>query len=201
MRVESVNVGNVEPIEWEGRILETGFRKKSVEGRVAFTGVNLAGDDQADRSVHGGPRKAVYVYPSEHYAEWRRSLRLPHLAFGGFGENLTTSGWLESDARRGDVVRIGTAMFEVARPRAPCVKMNAVFRRPDMIDRFHRSGRSGFYLAAVQDGELGAGDPIELVRRVQGAPSIADMIQSSRGAGTDLRALDEPPPAGPPADR
>lgn len=179
MRVVSVNVGPVEVLRWGGHEIRTAFRKHAIAGRVALRGVNLEGDDQADRTVHGGSRKTVYVYPSEHYAFWREELAFPRLGWGAFGENLTTSGWPESSARIGDVVRIGSARFEVTQPRTPCYKMNAAFRRSDMIERFHRSGRSGFYLAPVEEGEVGAGDTIELQTRRADAPSIADLLATA----------------------
>ncbi len=179
MHVVSVNVGQVEVIDWEGRQVRTGFRKHPVQGRVALRGVNLAGDDQADRTVHGGKRKSVYVYPSEHYLFWQRTLRTTALKWGAFGENLTTAGWLEPDAHIGDVVRIGTATLEVTQPRSPCYKINATFGRPDMIDRFQRSGRSGFYLAPVEEGEIGEGDSIEVLSSEKNAPAISDLIEST----------------------
>ncbi|MCI4320479.1 MAG: MOSC domain-containing protein [Thermoplasmata archaeon] len=172
----SVNVGSVGVLWWEGREVRTGFRKRSVRGRVRLEGVNLAGDDQADRRVHGGVRKAVYVYPSEHYAFWRKELGDPSLDFGAFGENLTTAGWLESEARLGDVVRIGSAKLEVTQPRSPCYKMNAAFGRPDMIERFQHAGRSGFYLGPVEEGEIGPGDAVELLVRRPSSPSIAELF-------------------------
>jgi MOSC domain-containing protein YiiM len=179
MHVVSVNVGQTEVLIWEGRQIRTGFRKQPVQGRVRLRGVNLAGDDQADRTVHGGKRKSVYVYPSEHYRFWQKTLRVATLGWGAFGENLTTAGWLESDAHVGDVVRIGTAALEVTQPRSPCYKINAAFGRSDMIERFHQSDRSGFYLAPVEEGEIGEGDTIEIISVTRGAPSISDVITSA----------------------
>ncbi|MCI4357698.1 MAG: MOSC domain-containing protein [Thermoplasmata archaeon] len=184
MHVVSLNVGKIETFLWEGRPIRTGFRKHPTEGRVALVGVNLRGDDQADRSVHGGRRKAVYVYPSEHYRFWREELELPSLEWGAFGENLTTVGWLESTAHIGDVVRIGNAKLEVTQPRSPCYKMNATFGRADMIERFNRSGRSGFYLAPIEEGDIGRGDPVELISRTVQSPSIVEVLAkvASRGS-------------------
>jgi MOSC domain-containing protein YiiM len=182
MRIVSLNVGAIRVIPWEGRRVRTGFQKHPTHGRVALKGVNLAGDEQADRAVHGGPRKTVYVYPSEHYAFWRQALELPTLAWGAFGENLTTLGWLETTAHIGDEVRIGTARLEVTQPRSPCYKMNAAFGRSDMIERFERAGRTGFYLGALEEGELGEGDPVELLARRQGAPSVAEVVSSKQAS-------------------
>jgi MOSC domain-containing protein YiiM len=179
-RVVSVNVGAPQTIRWEGRDIRSGIRKTPRPGRVALRGVNLVGDDQADRTVHGGSRKSVYVYPSEHYPYWTAELSGSRLEWGSFGENLTTEGWLERDAHIGDLVRIGSAEFEVTQPRRPCFKLNATFARADMIERFHRSGRSGFYLGARRDGEVGAGDPIELLSRPAGAVSIFEALKPSQ---------------------
>jgi MOSC domain-containing protein YiiM len=157
-------------------MVETAFRKRSVEGPVRLRGDSLEGDEQANRQGHGGPRKSVYVYPSEHYAFWIEALGRPDLGGGAFGENLTTEGWTEAEAHIGDAVRVGTAELVVTQPRWPCFKMNASFGRGDMIERFHDSRRFGFYLGAVRDGIVRAGDPVVLVGRLSGAQSIADVV-------------------------
>ena len=120
----------------------------------------------------------MYVYPSEHYPFWREALGVPTLTWGAFGENLTTSGWLEATAHIGDLVRIGTAEMVITQPRSPCYKMNAAFARSDMIERFRNSGRSGFYLAPFSEGEMGAGDSIELLSRRPDAPSVSELVAS-----------------------
>ena len=181
MRIVSLNLGLPASLAWQGRTIVTGFRKAPVLGRVNFAGVNLVGDGQADRSVHGGDRKSVYVYPSEHYHAWRAELGIAELPFGAFGENLTTEGWMESAARVGDRVRIGTAEFEVTSPRKPCYKMEAAFQRDDMIRRFHRSRRSGFYLGGVKDGSLEAGDQVVLLSSRSGSPTIAETYPTYAG--------------------
>jgi MOSC domain-containing protein YiiM len=178
MKVLSVNVGGPAVIRWQGREIRTSIRKSPVSGSITFRGVNLVGDDQSDRRVHGGPLKAVYTYPSEHYPFWARELSRKDLTFGAFGENLTTEGWTEPETRVGDVVRIGTAEFEVVSPRTPCYKLEASFQISDMIRRFHESKRSGFYLRGVQDGVLSAGDEIMLIARKPNAPSISDILRS-----------------------
>ena len=169
-----MNVGTPQTITWQGHEIKTAFRKSPVNGPVEFFGVNLVGDDQADRRVHGGDRKAVYVYPFEHYSFWCQELGLEKLPFGSFGENLTSSGWLERDACIGDCVRIGTAEFVVVSPRKPCYKLEAAFQRPDMIRRFHRARLSGFYLGGRKPGRVAPGDSVELLSREHGAPSIAE---------------------------
>jgi MOSC domain-containing protein YiiM len=110
--------------------------------------------------VHGGPRKAVYLYPSEHYAYWKRELPALSLPWGAFGENLTTEGLLEDHVCVGDHLLAGTAEFVVTQPRQPCYKLGIRFGRHDIVKRFLRSGRSGFYVAVLKEGEIGAGDEL-----------------------------------------
>jgi MOSC domain-containing protein YiiM len=160
MIVKSVNVGVPRQVEWRNETVETGIFKSPVSGRVAVTRLNLAGDGQADLSVHGGVDKAVYAYPAEHYAYWREQLAGVAVDCGAFGENLTIDGLLEADVRVGDVLRIGTAELVVTQPRLPCYKLNVRFQRPDMVKRFLQSGRTGFYLSVQEEGHLAAGDQI-----------------------------------------
>jgi MOSC domain-containing protein YiiM len=176
MKVLSVNVGLPREIEWRAEAVETAIFKSPVGGRVAVTRLNLAGDRQADLSVHGGPEKAVYAYPSEHYPYWREQLPGTALPGGAFGENLTIEGLSEAKLRVGDVLRIGTAELVVTQPRLPCYKLNARFHRPDMVKRFLRSGRTGFYLAVAKEGHLGAGDPIELVPADSSAIGVTEVV-------------------------
>jgi MOSC domain-containing protein YiiM len=127
----------------------TGIYKDPVEGRIRLRPHQLDGDGQADRTVHGGWDKAVYVYPSEHYAFWRIELPGLRLPYGSFGENFTTEGLEESTVYIGDQFSIGSAVVEVTQPRMPCYKLGVRFGRLDMPQRFHASGRCGFYLAVV----------------------------------------------------
>lgn len=177
MKVLSVNVGLPRLVEYRGEPVSTGIYKEPVGGRVAVNEFNLEGDAQADLSVHGGYYKAVYLYPSEHYGFWRRELPEMDLPFGVFGENLTTTGLLETDANVGDRLRSGTAEFIVTQPRQPCFKLGIRFGRVDIIKRFARSGRSGFYLAIEKTGELGEGDEIEYISRETNQPSISEVVR------------------------
>jgi MOSC domain-containing protein YiiM len=142
---------------------------------------NLEGDKQADLSVHGGEDKAVYVYPSEHYAYWRKELPEIELPWGMFGENFTTEGLLEDTVRIGDRFRIGSAEVMVTQPRMPCFKLGMKFKRTDIIKRFLESGRTGFYLAVLQEGDVGAGDAIVLISRDEDQDTIADVVRAVRG--------------------
>jgi MOSC domain-containing protein YiiM len=174
--IVSVNVGLPREVEWRGRRIRTAIGKHPVPGSVRVGTLNFEGDGQGDLAVHGGKAKAVYAYPSEHYAPWRAELGLEDLGWGAFGENLTTIGLDESSVRVGDRLRIGTALLEVTRPRLPCYKLQIKFKRQDMIERFLRSGRTGFYLSVVREGHLAAGNAVELTAGAPDAPTIAEVV-------------------------
>ena len=123
MRLLSVNVSQAKEVPYQGKTVTTGIFKEPVGGRVMLRSLNLEGDGQADRNVHGGINKAVYAYPNEHYEYWSRELGRTDFTFGQFGENFTVSGMLEDAVRIGDVFRIGSALVEVTQPRAPCFKL------------------------------------------------------------------------------
>ena len=179
MKVLSVNVGRPRDVETRGRTVRTSIWKTPVAGRVHVGPLNIDGDEQSDLTVHGGEDKAVYVYPSEHYAFWRHELPEMDIPFGAFGENLTIEGLLESDVKVGDHLAIGSAQFEVTQPRLPCFKLAIRFGRDDIIKRFLLSGRSGFYLAVVHDGEIGAGDAI--AHESGDGPTIAEVAAQYSG--------------------
>jgi len=163
VRIVSVNVGRPRAVEHEGERILTSIFKAPVAGRVRVARLNIAGDEQSDLTVHGGRDKAVYAYPSEHYAFWHRELPDAALPWGAFGENLTIEGLTEDRVAVGDRMRIGNVELAVTTPRLPCFKLGIRFGRADMIKRFMASLRSGFYLAVLNEGEIGAGDPVELV--------------------------------------
>jgi MOSC domain-containing protein YiiM len=137
--------------------------------------LNLDGDRQADLSVHGGPDKAVYLYPAEHYPYWSDELPEMELPWGMFGENLTTEGLREAGVSIGDRFRVGTTELIVTQPRMPCYKLGIKFGRDDMVRRFLESGRLGFYCAVLREGEVGAGDVIEWIDREPHQVSVADI--------------------------
>jgi MOSC domain-containing protein YiiM len=174
MQVISINTGLPREVEWRNEIIRTSIYKEPITGRVRVDRLNIEGDRQSDLTVHGGVNKAVYVYPSEHYEFWRNELPDFELPWGAFGENLTTTGLIEDDVRIGDRFGIGTAEFVVTQPRMPCFKLTIRFGRADMIKRFYRSGRSGFYVAVAKEGEIGAGDAIALLSRDVDAITIAE---------------------------
>ncbi len=179
MRIVSLNVARPRLVVYKGATINTGIFKKPVLGRVMLRTLNLDGDRQADLSVHGGPYKAVYAYPSEHYEFWRHELPAMDLPWGMFGENFTTEGMTdglsEADLHIGDRFRVGAATVMVRQPRMPCYKLAAKFQRDDIIERFLVSGRSGVYFSVEQEGEVGVGDSIELVSRAHDGITIAEM--------------------------
>jgi MOSC domain-containing protein YiiM len=178
MKLLSVNVGLPREVEWNGRMTRTSIFKTPVPGRVPVRNVNLDGDQQSDLTVHGGVDKAVYVYPSEHYAFWRDELPNADLSWGAFGENFTTQGSLDDKAVHiGDRFCIGSTEFVVTQPRMPCFKLGIRFGRADMVKRFMHSGRNGFYFAVVKEGEVAAGDSIELVARDESGVTVADIVE------------------------
>lgn len=160
---------------YRGQTVNTGIFKEPVIGPVALRTLNLDGDRQADLSVHGGPFKAVYAYPSEHYEFWRRELPGRDLPWGMFGENFTTEGLVESDLHIGDRLQIGTAIIVVRQPRLPCHKLAVKFQRDDILARFLQSGRSGFYFSVEREGTVEAGESFELLSRQHEAITIAEM--------------------------
>jgi MOSC domain-containing protein YiiM len=196
MKLLSVNVGLPREVEWNGKIVRTSIFKAPVPGRVRVRKLNLDGDQQSDLSVHGGIDKAVYAYPSEHYPFWRRELPDMGLPWGVFGENLTTEGLFEETIHIGDRLRVGSAEFVVTQPRMPCFKLGIRFNRPDIVKRFLQNGRSGFYFAVLKEGEVAAGDSIELVKRDQHGVTIADIVNLHRSDANNqdtLRRVSELP--------
>lgn len=181
-RVLAVSVGRGAPLEVGGddgpgrhvtsAIVKTPVSTLDDPRRVAVEPLGLEGDEQVDRSVHGGPRQAVYVYPFEHYAFWRTvraqagaaaGIDEP-LPFGSFGENLTVEGLLETTVHVGDTLRVGETVLQVTRPRGPCYKLNARMGFKWAVKMMVQSGFTGFYCAVVRRGNLAAGDEIHLVR-------------------------------------
>jgi MOSC domain-containing protein YiiM len=148
-----------------------------VAGRVMLRTLNLDGDRQADLSVHGGSSKAVYGYPSEHYEYWRRELPEIELPWGMFGENFTTAGIFESELNIGDKLRVGSAVVMVTEPRMPCYKLALKFGRPDIVKKFLASERTGFYFAVLREGEVGAGDAIEMMEKSTESLRVLDITR------------------------
>jgi MOSC domain-containing protein YiiM len=176
MKLVAISVGRPRKVQWRGRSVQTSIFKTPVSRRVHVTYGNIEGDQQSDLAVHGGPEKAVYAYPAEHYDYWRRELPDTELPWGAFGENFTTEGLLEDEVWIGDRYRVSTVELVVTQPRMPCYKLAIRFARTDMVKRFHRSHRSGFYFAVEREGEAGAGDVIERFARDERRLTVADVV-------------------------
>jgi MOSC domain-containing protein YiiM len=189
MKIVSVNVGLPSEVTWQGKLVTTGIFKKAVNGPIMLRKLNLDGDAQADLTVHGGPNKAVYAYPSEHYDYWRTELPGVDLPWGMFGENLTSEGFLEKAVYIGDKFRIGEAKVMVTEPRMPCYKLGIKFGRADIIKRFLVSRCTGFYFAVVREGMVAAGDAVELIGREQQEISVADITRLYAFEKDDLKSL------------
>jgi MOSC domain-containing protein YiiM len=177
MKLVSVNVGFPRVVMSNGDPVSTGIFKEPVAGRVMLRTLNLDGDRQADLSVHGGPSKAVYVYPSEHYDYWKHELPEMELHWGMFGENFTTMQLFESELNIGDKFRVGSAVVVVTQPRMPCYKLGIRFGRADIVKRFLASERTGFYFSVLQEGEVEVGDPIELIEEGKRSVRVSDITQ------------------------
>jgi MOSC domain-containing protein YiiM len=185
MKIVSLNVGLPVEVTWRGRRVTTGIYKEPVEGRVRLRRLNLDGDRQADLTVHGGKDKAVYCYPLEHYEYWKRELPGEDLRAGAFGENFTTDGLLEDAAHVGDRFAVGSAEVVITQPRLPCHKLGVKFRSDDMVKRFFASRRTGFYLSVAQEGEVGAGDEMKLIRADPNGVRVAELTRLYAEKGYD----------------
>jgi MOSC domain-containing protein YiiM len=193
MKLVSVSAGPPREVLWHGRIVTTGIFKQPVEGRVALRQLNLEGDRQADLTVHGGKHKAVYCYPIEHYDYWKRELPGRELPLAVFGENFTTEGLVEDSVHLGDRFSIGSAEVIVTQPRLPCYKLGVRFQSDDMVKRFLASRRTGFYLAVIREGEVGAGDEIKVIARDTNAVPVSEIARlyiAKRYDDDDVRSVD-----------
>lgn len=170
--IKSLNIGKPGPLIYQNKEVLSGIGKQPVAGAVFLSTLNFAGDGQADLQHHGGKDKAVCVYPFEHYAHWEKELRRS-LAYGAFGENLTTEGLLEQDVCIGDVYRIGAAVVQVSQPRQPCFKLAARYGLSDLPVKLQDTGYTGYYFRVLQEGDVRQGEPITLLQRHPGGITIS----------------------------
>ncbi len=177
MKLLSVNVSLPREVLHERETVSTGIFKRPVAGRVMLRTSNLDGDEQADLENHGGVDRAAYAYSIENYDHWRRELGRNEFAFGQFGENFTVEGMVEDDIHIGDVLRVGDALVEVSQPRPPCFKLGIKMGMAGFPKLFLASGRVGFYLRVLEEGEVGAGDAFE---RVESDPEQVSVREMSR---------------------
>ena len=191
-QVLSVNVGQPRTIEWLGRIEQTAIWKSPVEGRLAVRGVNIEGDDQADRNVHGGRDKAIYSYAREDEDWWAEQLGRP-LDLGGFGENLTLEGADVTGAVIGERWEIGSVVLEVAQPRMPCWKLGARMGDPGILEQFRQAGRPGAYLRIIIEGDVAAGDSVRVAYRPAHGVTVGEVAHIYHADRADAhRLLDVP---------
>lgn len=177
MKILSVNTGLPRDVTWHGVSVTTGIFKEPVYNRVALRQLNLDGDRQADLSVHGGRYKAVYCYPLAHYDYWKKELPDRELTMGIFGENFTVDGLLEESVHVGDQFSVGSAEVVVTQPRLPCYKLGIRFEIDDMVKRFFLSRRTGFYLAVIREGEVGAGDKMRVISREPNGVPVSEITR------------------------
>lgn len=176
-KVISLNVGLPRTVYFRGQAVTTGIFKEPIKGRIKLRRLNLDGDKQADLTVHGGPDKAVYAYPAEHYDYWKKRLTNMKLSWGMFGENFTTEGLLEDQVNIGDVFRIGSSEVVATQPRMPCYKLGVKFGRMDIVKQFMESKLPGIYFRVLKEGEVGPGDAIELISRDANNVTVKDLVQ------------------------
>lgn len=191
MQLISVNTATPTLVEINGIQVNTGIYKKPQSGKIWLSKSNLAGDGQADLTVHGGEFQAVYSYPVEHYAYWQKVLDKSTLPYGTFGENFTVSGLLEDDVYVGDVFSVGSAVIQATMPRIPCFKFGHKIGKPDILPMFLHSGRSGFYHKVIEEGEVGAGDAIHRLDRPAHSISIRMALGLQKLEEGDERTLEQ----------
>jgi MOSC domain-containing protein YiiM len=183
-KVISLNVGLPRTVNFRGQAVTTGIFKEPVKGRIKLRRLNLDGDKQADLTVHGGPDKALYAYPAEHYDYWKKRLPNMKLPLGMFGENLTTEGLFEDQVNIGDVFRIGSSEVVATQPRMPCYKLGVKFGRMDIVRQFMESKLTGIYFRVLKEGDVGAGDEIELISRDENNVTVKDIVRLVTGEGS-----------------
>lgn len=188
MRILSVNIGRSREMLIKGRATQSGIDKTPVPGRVAVHRLGLQGDVRIEPRKMGQEHHAVYAYPHEHYDYWQRELGRAPFPPGQFGENLTVSGLLEDEVRMGDVFRFGSAVLQVAQPRIPCAKLNERMGLR-FAPMFLASRRVGYYLRVLAEGEVAAGDAIELLERDASSPTMEEFVRVTQYEYWDARGL------------
>jgi len=189
MKLISINVSLPQDVAWKEKEVPTSIFKKPINGPVMLRSLNLDGDQQGNLRKHGGPNKAVCVYPCEHYAFWKNELSRPDLSWGMFGENFTTKGLLENEVCIGDQFRIGSALLMVTQPRTPCFKLGIKFDNPKVIDLMWAHSCSGFYASVLQEGLVSSGDSIEKISKNPDSLSITEVFALYRDPSPNPNTL------------
>jgi len=188
--VLSINVGVAQPLIAGNKVVQSGIFKRAVEGAVEVRATGLAGDVRCDHLLKNAVERAVYAYPSEHYAFWRNEFPGMDLKFGTFGENLTTQGILDEEVFIGDRYLVGSAVLTVTQPRMPCYKLAARLVRPDIIERMIAAQRHGFFFSVTQQGAINLGDKFQLVHREPASISVPDAAGLYTGRVRDARLVE-----------
>ena len=188
MKILSVNVGRAVDAEWAGNTKRTAIDKRAVEGRVPVLANGLGGDERADMVAHGSPTQAVYAYAREDYDWWEGELGRS-LVDGQFGENLTTTGVDVNGALLGEQWRVGSALLEVTAPRIPCVVFRNWLDEAGWVRRFTKAARPGAYFRVLEQGDLAAGDKIEVVWRPTTSVTITESFHAYHGDRDLMRRL------------
>lgn len=189
MKLLSLNVGTPQKIDWLGKTMTTSIFKKPVAGRQEITFLTIKGDYQSDKKSHGGFDKAIYSYSVEYYDYWKTIIKRDDWVPGMFGENLTTSGLKDSEAKVGSIYRIGTAKLMPVQPRFPCQTLCARFGLKEMIDLFYNGGRHGIYYKVVEEGHLEVNDEIELIEESKYDLTISDLVECKVTKGQNKEKL------------
>lgn len=177
MNVISTNIGQPREVVWEDTPVMTGIYKEPVDV-IIIRKYFIEGDTVSDLRVHGGDGKAVYGYPSEHYAFWKQEFPTMKMPWGVFGENITTAGMYENEILIGSVYRIGSALLQVTKPRLPCFKLAIKFGTTGIIRQFMKSRKSGFYFTVIEEGKVKPGDTIMLEQTGESGNTILDVVNS-----------------------
>ena len=188
MKVLSIQVGQPKIILHNHREVKTSIFKEAVKGPVKVKKLGLEGDTQSDLTVHGGQFKAVYAYAVEHFGYWKSIASRHVFENGAFGENLTTTGLLETEVSIGDVIQIGSVVLRVTQPRFPCFKLGIKFDDNQMIKLFHDSVKSGIYFEVLEEGEFKAGDEIKVITK-SGGTTIHDFIVAKNSNGAEVELI------------
>lgn len=194
-RLVSIQVGLPQTLHSEEAIgpaehaWTTAFIKEPVNGPVWLSETNLAGDGQGSPKTHGGPEKAVCVYPREHYEYWRGELNLPALVNGDFGENFTTTGHREEQVCIGDVFQVGEAIVQISQPRPPCWRLARRWQIKDLALRVEQTGKTGWYLRVLRQGYVEAGAALHLLERPLPRWTVAMVNDLEQERNLDLDAV------------
>lgn len=205
--IASIQVGQVRqvaevgPANPQGQRWETGFYKAAVSGPIAVGYTNLSGDQQADLKNHGGIDKAICAYAAVHYPYWVQKLGIADFPHGAFGENFTISGLAEGEICVGDVFQVGSAVIEVSQPRQPCWKTARRWQVKDLTAQMIDTGYTGWYFRVLEEGEVEAGEPLELIERpspqwtIAAANAVMYLRKRDREANLALAACESLSPS------